>query len=414
MGNRTTAASAHEVTAVEPVIRRVVAARTANPADIDDLVQDCLERLLVARERLAPEAVLPYAVVVARNLVTSHAKSTTRHAAAAPRVLDTAEPERPGDALLARETRDAMTAALARLSDQERRDVLAYYGDAPSQAQTAQSRGALRVRMARTRAKLRLEYLLAFRHLELPTPRCRGVLLAISAGDTRRQRDLDAGQHLLDCGACATLSEPLERRSIALTAIVIPAGLAAWAAGKVRAHPVQTTAAAGAGAAAVAATAVALSLSSHHAVPGPVPAVVSSASAPTTRAPLPSASVSPAPAAISHLSVAGQAVPDAEARQSLKSLAGRAVTASGATVVDTVTRNGFWIGTPSARVWVELAGPLRTLRVQGGDRVWFTGVVVSDTSSYPAQAGVTGGSAALLARQGAHLTVNTTRISVRR
>jgi RNA polymerase sigma factor (sigma-70 family) len=406
MGNRTTAASAHEVTAVEPVIRRVVAARIANPADIDDLVQDCLERMLVARERLAPEAVLPYAVVVARNLVTSHAKSTMRHAAAVPRALDATEPERPGDALLAREMRDAMTAALARLSDQERRDVLSYYSDAPSQAETAQSRGALRVRMARTRAKLRLEYLLAFRHLELPSPRCRGVLLAISAGDTRRQRELDAGQHLLDCEVCATLSEPLGRRSIALTAIAIPWGLAAWVAGKARAHPVHATATAGAGAAVVAAVAVALSLSPHHSVPGPAPA-------PPTHAPTPSAPAPPAPAVISHLSVAGQAVPDAEAGQSLKSLTGRAVTASGATVVYAVTRNGFWIGTSRARVWVELVGPLRALRVQAGDRVWFTGVVVSDSPSYPTLAGVTAGSAALLARQGAHVAVSTTRISVR-
>lgn len=407
MGNRTTAASAHEVTAVEPVIRRVVAARTANPADIDDLVQDCLERLLVARERLAPEAVLPYAVVVARNLVTSHAKSTMRHAAAVPRAFEGTEPERPGDALLARETRDAMSAALARLSDQERRDVLAYYSDAPPEAETAQSRGALRVRMARTRAKLRLEYLLAFRHLELPSPRCHGVLLAISAGDTRRQRELDAGHHLLDCEVCATLSEPLDRRSIALTAIAIPGGLAAWAAGKVRAHPVHATATAGAAAAAAVAVAVALSLSPHHPVPAPAPASPTHAQAPSAPAP-------PAPAVISHLSVSGQPVPDAEARQSLKSLTGRAVTATGATVVDTPTRNGFWIGTSRARVWVELVGPLRALRVQPGNRVWFTGVVTSDPPSYPTLAGVTGGSAALLARQGAHLAVSTTSISVRR
>src|SRR6201996_2390910 len=73
--------SAEYVLAIEPVIRRVVAARVANPSDIDDLVQDCLERLLAARGRLTPEAVLPYAVVTARNLVTSHARSAMRHAA---------------------------------------------------------------------------------------------------------------------------------------------------------------------------------------------------------------------------------------------------------------------------------------------------------------------------------------------
>ena len=78
--------------------------------------------------------------------------------------------EQPGDALLAGEARDAMTAALARLSGQERRDILACYSDgSPAESEVRGSRGALRVRMTRTRAKLRLEYLLAFRHVELPS-----------------------------------------------------------------------------------------------------------------------------------------------------------------------------------------------------------------------------------------------------
>ena len=240
MGDQTAVASAHEVIAVEPVIRRVVAARAANPADVDDLVQDCLERLLAARVRLTPEAVLPYAVVTARNLVSSHAKTAMRHAAAAPRILDPAEPDRPEDVLLTGEARRAMTTAWRQLSAQERRDVLAYYdGDPAAEADAPESRGALRVRMARTRAKLRLEYLLAFRHVELPTPLCRRVLLAISAGDTRRQQETSAGQHLLDCETCAALSEPLDQRSVALTAIAVPGALLAWLAGKARAHPLQ-------------------------------------------------------------------------------------------------------------------------------------------------------------------------------
>jgi RNA polymerase sigma factor (sigma-70 family) len=403
MGDRTTTASAHEVIAVEPVIRRVVAARAANPSDVDDLVQDCLERLLVARERLAPEVVMPYAVVVARNLVTAHAKSATRHAAAAPRILDASEPDRPDDVLLAGETRDAMLAALGELSDQERHDILAYYssGDGLSAAVTPESRGALRVRMARTRAKLRLEYLLAFRHLELPSPVCRSVLLAISAGDTRRQRELDAGQHLLSCEICETLSEPLDRRSIALTAIAIPGGLAAWAAGKALSHPVQATALGAAASAAIAAGVIlAPQLSAHGPVRAPQ---VTASAAPALPAPDP---------VISALSVAGRALSDAAAGQSLRSLAGRTVNASGATVVAAVTRNGFWIGSSGGRVWVQLAGPLRPLHIRAGDRVWFTGTLVGDSSSYPAQTGVTGGDAALLARQGAHLAVSTTKISV--
>lgn len=386
--------------AVEPVIRRVVAARAANHADIDDLVQDCLERLLVARERLAPEAVLPYAVVTARNLVSSHAKTASRRAAAASRALDAAEPERPDDVLLAGEARAAMTAALARLSDQERRDILAYYSDAssPAGAQARESRGALRVRMARTRAKLRLEYLLAFRHVELPSPACRSVLLAISAGDTRRQRELGAGQHLLDCATCATLSEPLDRRSVALTAIAIPGALAAWAAGKARAHPVHAAVSVAAGSAVVAAAAV---VGSQAASPGPAaPAHVPVSSAPV--------------AVISQLSVAGRAVSDAEAQRSLRPLIGRTATATGVTVEAAVTRNGFWVGSSRGRIWVQLTGPLRPLQIRAGDRVRFTGTLTGNASSYPAQAGLHGSDAALLARQGAHLTVSTTRISVPR
>jgi RNA polymerase sigma factor (sigma-70 family) len=399
MQDQTITASAHEVMAVEPVIRRVVAARAANHADVDDLVQDCLERLLVARGRLAPEAVLPYAVVTARNLVSSHAKTASRRAAAAPRVLDVTEPERPDDVLLAGEARTAMTAALARLSDQERRDILAYYSDdSAGGAQARESRGALRVRMARTRAKLRLEYLLAFRHVELPSPACRSVLLAISAGDTRRQRELAAGQHLLDCATCATLSEPLDRRSVALTAIAIPGALAAWAAGKARARPVHTAVSVAAGSAAVAAAAV---LGPQLASPGPAaPAHVQ-----VSRA---------AVAVISRLSVAGHAVSDAEAQRSLRPLIGGTATATGVTVVAAVTRNGFWVGSSRGRIWVQLAGPLRPLRIRAGDRVRFTGTLTGNPPSYPAQAGVRGSDAVLLVRQGAHLTVSTTRISVQR
>jgi len=390
--------AASAVVAVEPVIRRVVAARAVNPADVDDLVQDCLERLLAARERLAPEAVLPYAVVTARNLVSSHAKSAVRHAVTAPRMLDTTEPDRPEDLLLAGEARRAMTAALAQLSAQERSDVLTYYDDDAAGGDAPVASGALRVRMSRTRAKLRLEYLLAFRHLELPAPVCRRVLLAISAGDTRRQRELDAGQHLLDCGTCAALSEPLDQRSVALTAIAIPGALVAWAAGKARAHPLHTAGSVTAGAAVIAGAAVLLNAGQAPATPVRVPSA---------------ASGSPTVAVISHLSIDGRPVSDAKAGQSLRALIGADADASGVSVVAAVTRNGFWIGTAQARIWVQLVGPLRPLHIQAGDRVRFDGTVAGSPASYPARVGVTGsGDIRLLTRQGAHLDVSTTKISV--
>jgi anti-sigma regulatory factor (Ser/Thr protein kinase) len=64
----------------------------------------------------------------------------------------------------------------------------------------------------RTRARLRVEYLLVSERVEPPTERCRPVLLAISSGDRRRQREVDAARHLLECDLCARLSGPLVGR----------------------------------------------------------------------------------------------------------------------------------------------------------------------------------------------------------
>ncbi len=38
------------------------------------------------------------------------------------------------------------------------------------------------------------------------------MLLAISGGDRRRQREVDAARHLLECDLCAQLSQPLMER----------------------------------------------------------------------------------------------------------------------------------------------------------------------------------------------------------
>lgn len=78
--------------------------------------------------------------------------------------------------------------------------------------------------LARARAKLRVNYLLAIRAIDLPTDRCQAVLNALSAGDRRRQRALDAGGHLLDCKVCAALSNPLTERRRTLAGF-LPLGL---------------------------------------------------------------------------------------------------------------------------------------------------------------------------------------------
>ena len=72
--------------------------------------------------------------------------------------------------------------------------------------------GAVAAQLNRTRARLRVEYLLALQDAEPPTGRCRPVLFALSIGDRRRQREVDAARHLLECDFCAELSLPLLQR----------------------------------------------------------------------------------------------------------------------------------------------------------------------------------------------------------
>lgn len=417
--------SPEDVVAIEPVIRRVVAARVVNPSDIDDLVQDCLERLLGVHGRLAPETVLPYGIVTARNLVTSHVRTAVRHTSAVPLIADLREPDRPEDTVLVSEAHNAMETALGRLSAEERADILAYYDAVPSPGPGVpettgirEATGATRVRMARIRAKLRLEYLLAFRHVDLPTEQCRRVLLAVSAGDTRRQRQLQAGQHLLHCPACAALSEPLSKRSAALTAFAFPAALlgrtAAKAAAlvarlftKAKAHPAVATASAIAGTAAVAAAVI---LGSGILTASPAPAGHHRPASPATPASTaaPASPATPAPA-IAGLVVGGQRI---TADHSIHATIGRHVSATDVVVQSAVTHNGFWIGTTALRVWVELVGPLRTMHIAAGDHLRFTGAVTGNGSAFAKQVGAGGADAALLDRQGAHIEVQTTSVEV--
>jgi hypothetical protein len=87
--------------------------------------------------------------------------------------------------------------------------------------------------------------------------------------------------------------------------------------------------------------------------------------------------------------------------------------ATGVTVQSVVTRNGFWIGSRSLRVWVELVGPLKPLHIEAGDRLRFSGTMAGNGSSYAQRAGLSGPDAVLLNREGAHIDVKTTDIQVR-
>jgi len=69
--------------------------------------------------------------------------------------------------------------------------------------------GAVAARLARSRAKLRVDYLVALERVRLPTAQCRSVLVALSAGDKRRQHALGTADHVLRCHHCAELARAL-------------------------------------------------------------------------------------------------------------------------------------------------------------------------------------------------------------
>jgi RNA polymerase sigma factor (sigma-70 family) len=212
-----------DVLELAPLLRRVIAARVREQQVVEDLVQETLTRVMSARRRLEPRTLAPYAVVTARNLVRSLATSEDRSRRHAHRLIDLREPMLPEEETLRREESRAITTALARLPQQDQEALVAHEVEGMDTATLASSRdstpGAVAAQLSRARAKLRVEYLLELEQAEPPTARCRPVLLALSAGDRRRQRELDAGGHLLACSWCARLSEPLvDRRGTASVA----------------------------------------------------------------------------------------------------------------------------------------------------------------------------------------------------
>jgi RNA polymerase sigma factor (sigma-70 family) len=220
-----------DVVELAPLLRRVIAARVRERHVVEDLVQEALARVMAARQRLEPRTLAPYAVVTARNLTRTLATNEQRGRRHAHRLIDLREPVLPEEEALRREEGRAITAALSKLPESDQEALVAHEVEGTDTATLAARRdstpGAVAAQLSRARARLRVEYLLELEQAEPPTTHCRPVLLALSAGDRRRQRDLDAGGHLLACTWCARLSEPLlDRRRTASVAdeIRIPIG----------------------------------------------------------------------------------------------------------------------------------------------------------------------------------------------
>ena len=201
-----------------PLVRRVVAARVFDTQLVDDLVQETLARVMSARSRVEADSLVPYAIVTARNLIASTGQRQQRSHHNAHLLTEAQEADRqPDEEALRKEEASLVRAALDRLSPADREILYAHEVERQDTATLAAGRGstpgAIAAQLNRTRARLRVEYLIGQHGPDPPTDRCRPVLLALSAGDRRRQREVDVHGHLLGCDYCASVSTPLlERR----------------------------------------------------------------------------------------------------------------------------------------------------------------------------------------------------------
>ncbi len=384
-------------TALSGVIRRVVAARVNDPHDVEDLVQETLVKVAAAERRLGPDALQGYAIVTARNLIIGRARHDGTHRRHVHRLVDYIGLDGPEELTLQREETDALATALTRLDATDRALLLAHEVDGIDTAALSDTHdttpGAIAVRLARARARLRVEFLLAFRGITLPTPRCRSVLLALSSGDTRRQRSLRAGDHLLTCSTCASLSAPLveRRRSIAgfiPFLFINPVKALGRVArnGKVQIVAGVTTVAVG--------TIAVIALTQPSARPRPA--------SPTTTV----AATSPV------MSEKRSLLPIPT--QGLTPFIGRPVRARAALVLAVRADEGAWIGSDkSARIWVQFDGSGESpFHLRSGQHITFTGRLVPTTPGFVLRAGIPEPDRAVVLAQGAHISAHTSTVTV--
>lgn len=401
-------------------LRRYVAARVPDAHRVDDVVQETLLRMLEVRQRLEVETQVAYALTIARNLIYAGARSEATARRALPRLHHPQEPQQPDDVATSAEARRALAAALANLPPHRRALLVEHEVEDQPLSELAERRsvkpGVLASQLHRTRAALRVDYVVALRRATLPTRSCRSVLMAISVGDGRQQAALSAGEHLLSCPVCADLAPPLLRRDRSLAGLVpwVPLGAPhGFVEGWVRGHPVGSAAAA-----ASAVAAVALLTPGSSAPPAtPAAATTTPATATTTTttatttaptaAPPPPATARPVPRLTS------QGRPVIATREDLAPLTSRLVAADQISVVSVPADEGFWAGDAQSRIWVQLTGSGESpVAVRPGMVLTFTGRVVANTPSFLAGTTLTPGDKATLTDAGYHVDVDSATMRV--
>jgi DNA-directed RNA polymerase specialized sigma24 family protein len=367
--------TAEQVADLAPGLRRYASARHWDPADVDDLVQETLARLLEVRTRLDLATLFVYALAVLNNLDRSKRRGDDVARRHRHRLLDLDGPTSADDEMIRAEQREALAQALAALPPEVKALLVDHY--APGAAPTRSMSGAQAARLSRARAKLRLEYLLALRRVTLPEPRCRAVLTAISQRNTRRQSELDAARHLSGCPVCMSLADPLLRRDsrlFGLWPLLAAATLVRKAAGS---HPVVATGSGVVTTGAVAA-AVVLALPSHHQVSPPPPSALCRMTGPGREA-----------------------------------MVGRHVSAHGVQVASVPANEGFFVRTCGEHtVWVRLTGRGESpIHVRPHDRLTIAGTVRSVTA-HSVAADIPTTDAATIRRSGVMLAVRFDQVHV--
>ncbi|WP_436794114.1 RNA polymerase sigma factor [Actinospongicola halichondriae] len=217
-----------ELSTARLVVDRVVRARISDPVDAEDLTQETLARVIAAWDDVGPDDLESFVATVALNVMRDQWRRTATADVKLPHLIDLREPERPDDVAVDAEMSDALHGALAQLPADRRDALLAHELSGVTTAELAgptSSPGAMASSLARTRAHLRVGFLLAHRRVDLPTDACRPVLDAVSSADSRRRARLDVEDHLAHCATCAELA-PLLRRGggiwLGVAALVAP------------------------------------------------------------------------------------------------------------------------------------------------------------------------------------------------
>lgn len=375
------------------IVRRVLGARLSDPHDVEDLAQETLARVIEARPRITDDGLAAYAVVTARNLARSLGRDEARHRHNAHRLIDLRTPSQPDEETLRREESAAVSAALEKLSPREKFAVIGHEVAGRDTASLGQelgvTPGAVAVQLARARAKLRVDYLLALKKATPPTPVCRSVLVALSAGDQRRQAALDTADHLLSCEYCAALSESLlqKRRPVGVLLPVAFLHRLKDYVGRWSQSPQAGATAATAGALTVAAVALGANMLGGN---GPAPLE-------------------------GRLTTSGKVLPTSASR--LERHVGKRVKAHGIMVESVPSDEGFWIGSKDARVFVQLTmnGPRESpVRVEAGERVAFTGSLTGHGRRFARRHGISDAEGAgELRRSPQHIVVSLSELSPR-